>query len=50
VDRLSFGRSRHAWEDGIKMELKEIGMQVSTEFIWLRMGTVVLSFEHSNEP
>jgi hypothetical protein len=31
------GRPR--WEDGIRMDLKEIGMMVCTAFNWLRTGT-----------
>jgi hypothetical protein len=32
-------RPRHRWEDNIKMDLREIGFGVQTEFIWLRIGT-----------
>jgi hypothetical protein len=31
----TFGRPRHRWEDGNKMDLKEIGW----EGTWLRIGT-----------
>jgi hypothetical protein len=31
------GRPR--WEDGIRMDLKEIGMMVCVAFDWLRTGT-----------
>jgi len=30
------GRSRHSWEDNIKMDLQEVG--VWTGSIWLRIG------------
>jgi hypothetical protein len=33
-------RSRRRWEDGIKMDLGEIGWEVWSGFIWLRFGTV----------
>jgi hypothetical protein len=33
-------RPRHGWEDGIKMDLREIGWGVWSGFIWLRIGTV----------
>jgi hypothetical protein len=34
------GRPRHRWEDGIKMDLGEIGRGVWIGFTWLRTGTV----------
>jgi hypothetical protein len=33
------GRSRRRWEDGIRMDLKEIGLEVWIGFDWLRTGT-----------
>jgi hypothetical protein len=33
-------RSIRRWEDGIKMDLMEIGWGVWTGFIWLRIGNV----------
>jgi hypothetical protein len=30
---------RRRWKDGIRMDLKEIGMMVCTAFNWLRTGT-----------
>jgi hypothetical protein len=33
------GRSRCRWEDGIKMDLREIGLGVWIRFDWLRTGT-----------
>jgi hypothetical protein len=33
-------RPRRRWEDGIKMDLREIGWGVLSGFIWLRIGTV----------
>jgi hypothetical protein len=32
-------RTRHRWEDGIKMDLREIGWGVWSGFSWLRIGT-----------
>jgi len=40
------GRSRHRWEDNIKMELHEVGCGLS----WLRIGTGGGTCESSNEP
>jgi hypothetical protein len=35
-----FGRPRRRWEDGIKMDLEEIGWGgVWSGFTWLRIGT-----------
>jgi hypothetical protein len=31
------GRLRHRQDDNIKMDIKELGWGVWTEFIWLRM-------------
>jgi hypothetical protein len=31
------GRTRRRWEDGIRMDLREIGSGVWTGFIWLRI-------------
>jgi hypothetical protein len=33
-----FGRPRRRWEDGMKMELKEIRWGVWSGFTWLRIG------------
>jgi hypothetical protein len=38
--KKSLGRPRRRWEDGIKMELREIGWGVWSGFSWLRIGTV----------
>jgi hypothetical protein len=34
------GRLRHRWEDGINMDLREIGWGVWSGFTWLRIGIV----------
>jgi hypothetical protein len=34
------GRPRRRWEDGIRMDLREIGLGVWIGFDWLRTGTV----------
>jgi hypothetical protein len=34
------GRPRRRWEDGIKMDLREIGWGVWSGFTWLRMGII----------
>jgi len=33
------GRPRRRWEDNIKMDLQEGGMEAWSELIWLRIGT-----------
>jgi hypothetical protein len=33
------GRPRHRWEDNIKMDLGEIGIDGRTGFSWLRIGS-----------
>jgi hypothetical protein len=33
------GRPRRRWEDGISMDLREIGLVVWIGFDWLRTGT-----------
>jgi hypothetical protein len=33
------GRSRRRWMDNIKKDLLEIGMNVWTGLVWLRIGT-----------
>jgi hypothetical protein len=35
------GRPRRIWENGIKMDLREIGWGVWSGFTWLRLGIVV---------
>jgi hypothetical protein len=34
------GRPRRRWEDGLKLDLREIGWGVWSGFTWLRIGTV----------
>jgi hypothetical protein len=38
--KISLERPRRRWEDGIKMDLREIGWGVWSGFTWLRIGTV----------
>jgi hypothetical protein len=33
------GRPRRRWEDNIRMDLREVGWEVWTGFIWFRTGT-----------
>jgi hypothetical protein len=33
------GRRRRNWEDKMKMDLRDLGRDVMTGFIWLRAGT-----------
>jgi hypothetical protein len=44
------GRPRHRWEDNIKMDHREVGIEVWIVFIWLTIGTCGSSCEDSNEP
>jgi hypothetical protein len=37
--RRPLGRPRRMWEDGIRMDLREIGWGVWIGFDWLRRGT-----------
>jgi hypothetical protein len=37
--RRPLGRPRHRWEDGIRMDLREIGLGVWIVFDWLRIWT-----------
>jgi hypothetical protein len=37
--RSPLGRPRHRWEDGIRIDLRDIGWGVWIEFDWLRTGT-----------
>jgi hypothetical protein len=33
------GRPRHGWEDGIRVDLREIGLGVGIGFDWIRIGS-----------
>jgi hypothetical protein len=33
------GRSRHSWEDNIKMDLRKVRCGILTVLIWFRIGT-----------
>jgi hypothetical protein len=37
--RRPLGRLRRRWEDNIKLDLREIGIDGRTEFSWLRIGS-----------
>jgi hypothetical protein len=37
--KRELGRPRRTWEDGIRMDLREIGWGVWIGFHWLRIGT-----------
>jgi hypothetical protein len=38
--RRPLGRPRRRWENGIRMDLEEIGWGVWSGFTWRRIGTV----------
>ena len=35
-----FGRPRRRWEDNIRMDLEEIGIDAGIGLIWLRIGII----------
>jgi hypothetical protein len=37
--RIPLGRPRRRWQDGVRIDLREIGLGVSIGFDWLRTGT-----------
>jgi hypothetical protein len=39
-DKTPLERPRRRWEDGIKVDLREIGRGVWSGFSWLRIGIV----------
>jgi hypothetical protein len=39
-EKRPLGRQRRRWEDGIKMDLREIGWGGWSGLTWLRIGTV----------
>jgi hypothetical protein len=44
------GRPKRRWEDGIRMDLREIGWGVSSGSSWLRIGTGGGCCEYGDEP
>jgi hypothetical protein len=48
--KRSLGRPRRRWEDGIKMDLREIGWGGWSGFTWLSIGTAVGCCECGDEP
>jgi hypothetical protein len=38
-EKRLLGRSRCRWEDNIRMDVREIGWESGTGFIWLRIGS-----------
>jgi hypothetical protein len=44
------GRYRRRWEDNIKMDLTNIGLEVWTGFIWRKTGTSGGPCEYGNKP
>jgi hypothetical protein len=43
-------RPRRRWENGIKMDLREIGLGMWSGFTWLRIGNVAGCCECGDEP
>jgi hypothetical protein len=37
--KISLGRTRHRWEDNIKMDIQEVGLKAWNGSSWLRIGT-----------
>jgi hypothetical protein len=48
--KRSLERPRRRWEDGIRMDLREIGLGVWIGFDWLRQGPVAGCCECGDEP
>jgi hypothetical protein len=44
------GTSQYICDSSIKTDVKEMGCGVWSGFIWLRIGLVVGSCEHDNDP
>jgi hypothetical protein len=38
-EKSPLARTRHRWEDNIKMNLRKVGWGTQTGLIWLRIGT-----------
>jgi hypothetical protein len=47
--KMPSGRRRHTWEDNIKIDLVEIGLETENGFIWLRIRTCGVLCKHRNE-
>jgi hypothetical protein len=43
------GRTRHTWEDIIRMDVSEIGLE-GGDWIHVAQGRMLGPFEHGNEP
>jgi hypothetical protein len=39
VGKTPLGRSRHRWEDNIKIDVQEVGRVMGIGWSWLRIGT-----------
>jgi len=48
--KRQLGKTRHRWEDEIKMDLQEVGLEVWTGSSWLRIGTGGGPFDYGIEP
>jgi hypothetical protein len=48
-ERRPCGRPKHRWDDNIKIDLREIRLNMCTGFSWLRMGVHGSFCELSNE-
>ena len=44
------GRPRRRWESNVGTDHKEIGWVAWTGLMWLKIGQLVSSCEHGNEP
>jgi hypothetical protein len=44
------GRPRHRWEENIKLDLRETGINGQTGFSWLRIRSSGGFCEHGDEP
>jgi hypothetical protein len=48
--KILLGRPSRRWENGIKIDLREIGLRVWSGFTWLRIGIVGGYCECGDEP
>jgi hypothetical protein len=49
-EKRPMGRPMRRWEDGIKMDLQEVGCGAWIGLSWLRIGQVAGTCECGNEP
>jgi hypothetical protein len=48
--RKPFGRPRHRWDDGIRINLRDTDWGVKSGFSWIKIGPVAGSCKYGDEP